>query len=108
MGHGIARALREHSREQVSQAIAARSAIGVGAALLGLGRGSADIAGVAYQSLIATRFSRTHENEADRIGLEFTARAGYDLRAATAELCVKQRGAWRGSWFRKFRLAPVC
>ncbi|MBE0612042.1 MAG: M48 family metallopeptidase [Burkholderiales bacterium] len=81
MGHEISHALREHSREQVSQAIAAQSAIGLGAALLGLGQGSADMAGVAYQSLIATRFSRTDENEADRIGLELTARAGYDPRA---------------------------
>ena len=37
MGDEIAHALREHSREQVSQAIAAQSAIGVGAALSGLG-----------------------------------------------------------------------
>jgi len=84
MGHEIAHALREHSREQVSQAIAAQTAIGVGAALLGLGQGSADMAGVAYQSLIATRFSRTDENEADRIGLELTARAGYDPRAGVS------------------------
>ena len=81
MGHEISHALREHSREQVSQAIAAQTAIGLGAALFGLGQGSADMAGVAYQSLIATRFSRTDENEADRIGLELTARAGYDPRA---------------------------
>ncbi len=84
MGHEISHALREHSREQVSQAIAAQAAIGVGAALLGLGQGSADIAGVAYQSLIATRFSRTDESEADRIGLELTARAGYDPRAGVS------------------------
>ena len=84
MGHEIAHALREHSREQVSQAIAAQTAIGVGAALLGLGQGSADVAGVAYQSLLATRFSRTDETEADRIGLELTARAGYDPRAGVS------------------------
>lgn len=84
MGHEIAHALREHSREQVSQAIAAQTTIGIGAALLGLGQGSADIAGVAYQALIATRFSRTDENEADRIGLELTARAGYDPRAGVS------------------------
>lgn len=84
MGHEISHALREHSREQVSQAVAAQTAIGVGAALFGLGQGSADIAAMAYQSLIATRFSRTDEDEADRIGLELTARAGYDPRAGVS------------------------
>lgn len=81
MGHEISHALREHTREQVSQALAAQSAIGLGASLFGFGQGSADIADVLYQSLIATRFSRTDENEADRIGLELSARAGYDPRA---------------------------
>jgi predicted Zn-dependent protease len=81
MGHEIAHALREHSREQVSQAIAAQSAIGIGAALLGLGEGSADLANTAYGALVATRFSRVDESEADRIGLELAARAGYDPRA---------------------------
>jgi len=84
MGHEISHALREHSREQVSQAIAAQTAIGVGAALLGLGQGSADIAGMGYEALIATRFSRTDENEADRIGLELAARAGFDPRAGVS------------------------
>jgi predicted Zn-dependent protease len=81
MGHEIAHALREHSREQISQAIAAQTAIGVGAALFGLGDGSAAIANVGYDSLLATRFSRTDESEADRIGLELAARAGYDPHA---------------------------
>jgi len=81
MGHEIAHALREHSREQVSQAIAAQTAIGVGAALLGLGDATASVANTAYDALIATRFSRSDETEADRIGLELSARAGYDPRA---------------------------
>ena len=81
MGHEIAHALREHSREQVSQALAAQTAIGIGGALLGLGGGATSLAGVGYQALIATRFSRTDETEADRIGLELAARAGYDPRA---------------------------
>jgi len=84
MGHEVAHALREHSREQVSQAIAARTAIDIGAVLLGLGQNSADIAAVAYQALIATRFSRADESEADRVGLELTARAGYDPRAGVS------------------------
>jgi predicted Zn-dependent protease len=81
LGHEIAHALREHSREHVSQAMAAQAGIGIGAALLGLGQGSADLAGAGYEALIATRFSRSDEAEADRIGLELTARAGYDPRA---------------------------
>jgi predicted Zn-dependent protease len=81
MGHEIAHALREHSREQVSQAIAAQTAIGVGAALLGLGEGATNLTGAAYEALVASRFSRSHETEADRIGLELSARAGYDPRA---------------------------
>jgi len=80
MGHEISHALREHSREQVSQAVAAQTAIGIGAALFGLGQGSADLANTGYEALIATRFSQNDESEADRIGLELTARAGYDPR----------------------------
>ncbi len=79
MGHEVAHALREHSREQASQALAAQTAIGVGASLLGIG-GVGSIANMAYESLVATSFSRSDESEADRIGLELAARAGYDPR----------------------------
>jgi predicted Zn-dependent protease len=81
LGHEIAHALREHSRAQMSQAMAAQTTIGLGAALFGLGGGSADIANAGYEALIATRFSRSDETEADRIGLELTARAGYNPNA---------------------------
>jgi predicted Zn-dependent protease len=84
LGHEMSHALREHSREQVSQALAAQAAIGIGAALFGLGQGSADVAAVGYQTLIATRFSRTDETEADRMGLELVARGGYDPRAGVS------------------------
>ncbi len=84
MGHEISHALREHSRERVSQAIAAQTTIGIGAALLGLETGSADMANTAYEALVATKFSRVDESEADRIGLELTARAGYDPRAGVS------------------------
>ncbi len=81
MGHEIAHALREHVREQVSQAMAAQSAINLGTSLLGLGSGAADIAATSYKAFVATKFSRTDESEADRIGLELAARAAYDPRA---------------------------
>ena len=80
MGHEIAHALREHSREQVSQAIAADTAINIGAAVFGLKTNTAQLTGAAYQALVATKFSRTDETEADQIGLELSARSGYDPR----------------------------
>ncbi len=81
MGHEISHALREHSREQISQAMAAQTAIGIGASLFGLGEGASGMANAGYEALVASKFSRTDESEADRIGLELTARAGYDPRA---------------------------
>ncbi|MFA6902966.1 MAG: M48 family metallopeptidase [Gallionellaceae bacterium] len=84
MGHEIAHALREHSREQVSQAIAAQTAISIGTSLLGLGQTSAEISNSVYDALIATRFSRSDESEADDIGLELSARSGYDPRAGVS------------------------
>lgn len=96
LGHEIAHALREHSREQVSQSMAAQAAIGIGSALLGLGQGSAQLGNAGYEALIATRFSRTDEDEADRIGLELSARAGYDPRAGIT-LWQKMLAAKSGS-----------
>ena len=84
MGHEISHALREHSREQVSQAMAAQGLLGIGAALLGVGETAAHAANTAYEALLATKFSRVDEAEADRIGLELTARAGYNPRAGVA------------------------
>lgn len=84
MGHEIAHALREHSRERVSQAAAAQTAIGLGTQLLGLGGGAAELTGTAYEALVATRFSRGQETEADRIGLELMARAGYNPQAGVS------------------------
>jgi predicted Zn-dependent protease len=84
LGHEISHALREHARERVSQAMAAQAAIGIGGALLGVGAITAELMNVGYDALVATKFSRTQETEADRVGLELTARAGYDPRAGVS------------------------
>jgi predicted Zn-dependent protease len=82
MGHEIAHALREHARERASEQQVAGVAIGVGAALLGLGQAGADLSQMAYKVAVGMPNSRAHETEADRIGVELAARAGFDPRAA--------------------------
>ena len=82
MGHEIAHALREHSREKASQQMAQNAVIGVGAAILGVGQGIAELANVAAQVTYGLPNSREFEREADHIGVELAARAGYNPRAA--------------------------
>jgi predicted Zn-dependent protease len=82
MGHEIAHALREHGREKASQQQAQNMVIGVGAALLGVGQGGASLANLAAQVTYGLPNSREFEREADRIGVELAARAGYDPRAS--------------------------
>ncbi len=87
MGHEISHALREHGRERASQQVAA----GAGASLAGIvadiflpgsGQLATAGAGLGAQGLYLLPYSRVHETEADRMGVELAARAGYDPRAA--------------------------
>lgn len=81
MGHEISHALREHGRERASSA-ANQSLI---AGIIGAGLGSQDaqqLANVALKVAVGLPNSRVQESEADRMGLELSARAGFDPRAA--------------------------
>jgi predicted Zn-dependent protease len=80
MGHEMAHALREHARERMGKSAVTNGAIEIGAALLGLGNGGRYLAGIGGQ-LLSLRFSRSDESEADKVGLDLAARAGYDPRA---------------------------
>lgn len=82
MGHEIAHALREHSREAMSKAYGTQMATQVGSALLGLGGLGQQVADTGVEYLMTLPNSRANENEADIIGLELSARAGYDPNAA--------------------------
>lgn len=84
MGHEIAHALREHTREAMSEALAEQVGISVLAAVLNLGETSTSLLGNAAQIGLTLPFSREKEREADRIGLELMARAGYDPRDAVS------------------------
>ena len=78
IGHEICHALREHSREQASQ----QAAASIPTAILGSFIGSADLASGLGNVLFSLPFSRTMETEADTMGMELMARAGYNPEAA--------------------------
>jgi Zn-dependent protease with chaperone function len=83
MGHEIAHAVREHGREQVSQALAQNLISSVALAAAGAGSAqSIDAANQIMQYVMVLPNSRQNEKEADAIGLELAARGGYDPRAA--------------------------
>jgi predicted Zn-dependent protease len=83
MGHEIAHALREHSREQVSQQAVSGAVVQGVAATAGNNAGAAGaLAAVGAQFFLHLPFSRDMELEADVMGLELMARAGYDPRQA--------------------------
>jgi predicted Zn-dependent protease len=80
MGHEIAHALREHARERMGKSVVTRGVLELGSALLGLGDLGRQVAGAGAQ-LLSLEFSRGDESEADTIGLDLAARAGYDPRS---------------------------
>jgi len=82
IGHEIAHALREHTRERVSRAYAQQLVLTGAAAVAGVSEGTANIANMVAEVTFQLPFSRDQESEADIIGLELMARAGYDPRAA--------------------------
>ena len=82
MGHEIAHALREHGRERASQAMAQGIALSIIGAVAGVSRGGMDLTQLVLNVTLNLPNSREHETEADRIGVELAARAGYDPRAA--------------------------
>jgi len=84
MGHEISHALREHGRERASQQVASQTAAGVASSLLGLGQGGAELGGIIANVTYNLPYSRLQESEADTMGVELAARAGYDPRAAIA------------------------
>jgi predicted Zn-dependent protease len=82
IGHEIAHALREHSRERASERMVTQTGVGVIAAIAGVPGVGADMARLALDVTVSLPNSRLHESEADRIGVELAARAGFDPRAS--------------------------
>ena len=82
MAHEVAHALREHTRERVSRAYGQQLVLQGVAAVTGVSEATANMANMVAQVTFQLPFSREQESEADTIGLELMARAGYDPREA--------------------------
>ncbi|CAM8672330.1 HtpX Zn-dependent protease with chaperone function [Comamonadaceae bacterium] len=80
MGHEIAHALREHARERMGKTAATGLGANLLSQVLGLGQIGQTVTQYGAQ-LLTLKFSREDESEADLVGLELAARAGYDPRA---------------------------
>ena len=90
LGHEIAHAVARHSAEQMSTQIKQQYGMQIGAAVLG-GMGVGTNTSSIIQAIAAQGFnfknlsySRSHESEADHMGLIFAAMAGYDPQVAVA------------------------
>ena len=80
-GHEMAHALREHARERLAKSQVTGIGLSLGAQLLGLGD-MGNLAANLGTELLTLQYSRSDESEADLVGLEIAARAGYDPKAA--------------------------
>ena len=80
MGHEMAHALREHARAQMAKSQATNIGLRLGAQLLGLGE-LGNVAASLGGQLLSLKFSRGDESDADLVGLEMAARAGYHPQA---------------------------
>jgi len=94
MGHEMAHALREHSRERLAKSRATSMGLSVASQLLGLGQ-MGDVAANLGTQLLTLKYGRDDETEADLVGLEIAARGGFKPEASV-QLWKKMLGATGG------------
>jgi len=87
MGHELAHVIAQHGNERVSDQLAAQAGLAIAAIALGTSDSSEDNKalilaglGLGVQYGVILPFSRTHESEADLIGLDLMAESGFDPR----------------------------
>ncbi len=102
LSHEATHAVARHGARQQESALL----IGIGAAVLSTTLSDsdhprlADIAIGVGAGLVATKYGRDHELEADRYGIEYMKRAGYDAKAAVSlqETFVRLSGEKQSNW----------
>lgn len=85
MGHEIAHALREHARERMAKSTITNGVATVGSiaasVFFGINPNVTDFVAKNGANLLTLKFSREDESEADLVGMELAARAGFDPRS---------------------------
>jgi Zn-dependent protease with chaperone function len=84
MGHEIGHALLEHGRARMSEQVLKNVGISVAAAVLNLGQLSTEVLAQAANLAVSLPYARKQESDADLVGLDLSARAGHDPRAAVS------------------------
>lgn len=89
LGHEVIHALAQHGDERMSQNVVAQAGLtvsNIGLAILGvdptLNQTAMEVMGAGVQTGILLPFSRSHESEADYVGILLAADAGYDPHEA--------------------------
>ena len=100
MGLEMAHALREHARERMGKSTATQGLARLGGLLasswLGIDPNLADAVAQGGANLLTLKFGREDESEADLVGMELAARAGFDPRAGVT-LWQKMAAANKGA-----------
>lgn len=99
IGHEVGHIMARHSNERLSQEVSANLGISlvqaVAAPETALGQTAVGLLGVGAQYGVIMPFSRLHEAEADKIGLDLMARAGFNP-AESIKLWQKMAQASQG------------
>ena len=95
MGHEVAHALREHARERMGKNAATNIGASVLSQVFGFGQVGQTLTNYGAQ-LLTLQFSREDETEADLVGMELAARAGYNPNAGVT-LWQKMGAASKGA-----------
>jgi len=83
LGHEIGHVTAEHADKHISQAMILNGGVAITGAVLGDGGTGTQLAMQALETsagLFALKFSRSDELEADRLGMRYMRKAGYDPR----------------------------